>query len=169
MDSTSARILVVDDDPLNRQLLVGGLEHEGYAVLQSANGQKALTVLAADLSDLVITDIEMPEMDGYALLEHRARDGRLREIPFIVISGVEEMASVVRCSGLGAEDYLPKPFDAVLLRARILPRTSGRVSARPRTSGGLAADAAIGGRVLSCGGSPGRDGQRRSSRSRGCR
>ncbi|MEO6398346.1 MAG: adenylate/guanylate cyclase domain-containing protein, partial [Tepidiformaceae bacterium] len=59
------------------------------------------------------------EMDGYTLLEHRARDSRLREIPFIVISGVEEMASIVRCIGLGAEDYLPKPFDAVLLRARI--------------------------------------------------
>ena len=119
METPSARILVVDDDPLNRMLLVAGLQQEGYAVLQSANGKEALTVLAADLADLVITDIEMPEMDGYALLEHRARDGRLREIPFIVISGVEEMASIVRCIGLGAEDYLPKPFDAVLLRARI--------------------------------------------------
>ena len=119
MDFTSAQILIVDDDPLNRMMLKMALQREGHTVLESANGSEALDLLASDRPELVITDIEMPVMDGYTLLERRHEDPRLRELPFIVISGVDEMASIVRCIGLGAEDYLPKPFDPVLLRARI--------------------------------------------------
>jgi class 3 adenylate cyclase len=114
-----ATVLVVDDDPLNRQLLSMSIGHLGHAVIEAGNGRDAIEVLAANEVDVVLTDIEMPEMDGYGLLEHRAGDDRLRAIPFIVISGVDEMASIIRCIGLGAEDYLPKPFDPVLLHARL--------------------------------------------------
>lgn len=117
--NTAATVLVVDDDPLNRQLLSMSIGHLGHNVLEAGNGIDALEMLAANEVDVVLTDIEMPEMDGYGLLEHRSGDDRLRAIPFIVISGVDEMASIIRCIGLGAEDYLPKPFDPVLLHARL--------------------------------------------------
>lgn len=117
--NTAATVLVVDDDPLNRQLLSMSIGHLGHDVLEAGNGVDALEMLAANEVDVVLTDIEMPEMDGYGLLEHRSGDDRLRAIPFIVISGVDEMASIIRCIGLGAEDYLPKPFDPVLLHARL--------------------------------------------------
>ena len=69
--------------------------------------------------DLVLLDVEMPEMDGYQVLEQLKADPRLRDIPVIMISAVEELESVVRCIELGAQDYLPKPFNPVLLHARI--------------------------------------------------
>jgi adenylate cyclase len=112
-------VLVVDDDPLNRQLLSMSIGHLGHEVIEAANGLEAIDALGEHDVDVVLTDIEMPAMDGYALLQHRHEDDRLRAIPFIVISGVDEMASVIRCIGLGAEDYLPKPFDPVLLHARL--------------------------------------------------
>jgi class 3 adenylate cyclase len=118
-NGASATVLVVDDDPLNRQLLSMSIGHLGHGVLEAGNGLEAIDVLATHDVDVVLTDIEMPEMDGYGLLEHRADEDRLRAIPFIVISGVDEMASIIRCIGLGAEDYLPKPFDPVLLHARL--------------------------------------------------
>jgi adenylate cyclase len=118
-NKTAGTVLVVDDDPLNRQLLSMSIGHLGHDVLEAGNGIDALEMLAANEVDVVLTDIEMPEMDGYGLLEHRSGDDRLRAIPFIVISGVDEMASIIRCIGLGAEDYLPKPFDPVLLHARL--------------------------------------------------
>ena len=83
------------------------------------NGREAIETLGQHHIDIVLTDIEMPEMNGYGLLEHRAGDDRLKAIPFIVISGVDEMASIITCIKLGAEDYLPKPFDPVLLHARL--------------------------------------------------
>ena len=115
----SATVLVVDDDPLNRQLLTMSIGHLGHEVIEAGNGLEAIQALDEHRIDVVLTDIEMPEMDGYALLQHRQGDDRLKAIPFIVISGVDEMASVIRCIGLGAEDYLPKPFDPVLLHARL--------------------------------------------------
>ena len=118
-NKTAATVLVVDDDPLNRAMLSMSIGHLGHDVLEAGNGVDALEMLAANEVDVVLTDIEMPEMDGYGLLEHRSGDDRLRAIPFIVISGVDEMASIIRCIGLGAEDYLPKPFDPVLLHARL--------------------------------------------------
>ncbi|HUV19277.1 MAG TPA: response regulator [Ilumatobacteraceae bacterium] len=114
-----AMILVVDDDPLNRQMLSMSIGHLGHAVVEAGNGLEAIEKLATHAVDVVLTDIEMPEMDGYGLLEHRAGDDRLKAIPFIVISGVDEMASIITCIKLGAEDYLPKPFDPVLLHARL--------------------------------------------------
>jgi adenylate cyclase len=117
----TATVLVVDDDPLNRTMLAMSLGNAGYAVLEAGNAREGLAVLdvEGDRIDVVLTDIEMPVMDGYAFLEHRHGNERLKAIPFIVISGVEEMASIIACIKLGAEDYLPKPFDPVLLHARI--------------------------------------------------
>jgi len=119
MTADPARVLVVDDDPINRMLLTADLEDDGHTVLEAEHGRQALDVLAREPVDAVLLDIEMPEMDGYRVLEQRRSSPSLREIPFIVISSIEEMTSVVRCIELGAEDYLPKPADRVLLRARI--------------------------------------------------
>ena len=115
----AAHVLVVDDDPLNRSILAISLERDGHRVSQSENGRVALDVLARADVDVVLMDIEMPVMDGYAVLRHRHDAPDLRSIPFIVISAVDDMASVVACVELGAEDYLAKPFDPVLLKARL--------------------------------------------------
>lgn len=112
-------LLVVDDNRVNRLLLGRALEQLGHTVTFAENGREALATLAKRPVDLVLLDIEMPEMDGYGLLRHRSGDDRLKTIPFIVISGVDEMDSIVACIKLGAEDYLPKPFDPVLLHARL--------------------------------------------------
>lgn len=114
-----ATVLVVDDDPLNRAMLSMSLGSLGHRVIEAGNGREGIAVLDDHDVDLVITDIEMPVLDGYGVLRHRAGDDRLRAIPFIVISGVDEMASIITCIELGAEDYLPKPFDPVLLHARV--------------------------------------------------
>ncbi len=112
-------VLVVDDDRVNRMLLTRSLEAEGHSVATAANGSEALELLEGDLPDVILLDILMPVLDGFAVLDHVKGDARLREIPVIMISAVDEMDSVVRCIEAGAEDYLPKPFDPTLLRARI--------------------------------------------------
>jgi class 3 adenylate cyclase len=119
MSTKPATVLVVDDDPLNRTMLSMSLGAEGHEVREAGNGREAIAMLAEHVIDVVLTDIEMPEMDGYGLLRYRSGDDRLKTIPFIVISGVDEMDSIVACIKLGAEDYLPKPFDPVLLHARL--------------------------------------------------
>lgn len=113
------RILVVDDYALNRLLLKRTLEQQGHTVALAENGRQALAMLDAGRFDLVLLDILMPEMDGYEVLARLKRDPARRDLPVIVISALEEMESVIRCIGMGAEDYLPKPFDPLLLRARI--------------------------------------------------
>ena len=113
------RILVVDDNRLNRMTLEKGLVDQGHRVTVAENGRQALERLAGGGFDLVLLDIMMPEMDGFQVLELMKADDALRAIPVIVISALEEMDSVVRCVEIGAEDYLNKPFDPVLLRARI--------------------------------------------------
>jgi CheY-like chemotaxis protein len=112
-------LLVVDDIEQNRDVLTRMLEHLGYGVTQVENGRRALEVLETTKIDLVLLDIMMPEVDGYQVLEHRHGHPRLRDIPFIVTSALDELASVVRCIEMGAEDYLTKPFEPVLLRARV--------------------------------------------------
>ena len=113
-------VLVVDDDRLNRIVLTRSLEAEGHMVATAENGRVALGLLDADaLPDVILLDILMPELDGFAVLEHIKGDPRLRDIPVIMISAVDQLESVVRCIEAGAEDYLPKPFDPTLLRARI--------------------------------------------------
>ncbi len=112
-------LLVVDDHSMNRILLSRYLAKLGYQATLVANGRQALERLQSEPYDLVLLDVEMPEMDGYQVLEQLKADPRLRDIPVIMISAVEELESVVRCIELGAQDYLPKPFNPVLLRARL--------------------------------------------------
>jgi class 3 adenylate cyclase len=113
-------LLVVDDNDDNRFTLTRRLAREGYTSVATANdGRQALALLQERRFDLVLLDIMMPEMNGYEVLERLKADPGLRHIPVIMISAVDELDSVVRCIELGAEDYLPKPFNPVLLRARI--------------------------------------------------
>jgi class 3 adenylate cyclase len=118
-DRAAGTILVVDDDAVNRRLLWRTLEALGHRVLTAANGRDALNVLHLEQPDIVLLDIVMPEMDGLSVLERIKADPAVRDVPVIMISALEDFDSVVRCIELGAEDYLQKPFDAVLLRARI--------------------------------------------------
>ncbi len=120
MSVSECRILVVDDNEDNRYTLVRRLAKEGYTdVVTASNGREALDKLESREFDLVLLDIMMPEMDGYTVLEHLRVSGDLARLPVIVISALDEFDSVVRCIEMGAEDYLPKPFNATLLRARI--------------------------------------------------
>ena len=112
-------ILVVDDDPINRMLLSRSLVADGHTVRTAEHGVRALELLAEARDDVVLLDIVMPEMDGIEVLEAIKADPKLRDLPVIMISGLDDYANVVRCIEAGAEDYLPKPFDPVLLRARI--------------------------------------------------
>ena len=112
-------VLVADDDTVNRLLLARGLERDGHRVRAVANGLEALEALRDGLFDCVLLDVLMPGMDGYQVLECIRSQPRFRHIPVIMISALEDVDSVVRCIEMGAEDYLPKPFDPVLLRARI--------------------------------------------------
>jgi two-component system cell cycle response regulator len=114
-----ASVLVVDDDAINRMVLARGLERDGHRVTAAANGLQALDLLRAEPFDIVLLDVLMPELDGYETLARIESDDKLRHIPVIMISALEEIESVVRCLELGAEDYLPKPFDPLILRARI--------------------------------------------------
>lgn len=113
------RILVVDDNASNRELLMRWLNRDGHEVAGADSGNRALQNLAADEYDLILLDLMMPDMNGFEVLQCLKRDERLREIPVIMISGLRETDSVIRCIESGAEDYLPKPFNPVLLRARI--------------------------------------------------
>jgi adenylate cyclase len=117
---SNAAILVVDDNEDNRYTLTRRLKREGYENLATANdGKQALEMLQEKMYDLVLLDIMMPEMNGYEVLERLKKDEARRHIPVIMITAVEDMASIVRCIELGAEDHMPKPFDATLLRARV--------------------------------------------------
>jgi adenylate cyclase len=115
----AGRLLIVDDNKVNRLLLGRGLEQQGHSVDFAENGVQALSKLAQERFDLVLLDIEMPELDGYQVLEQIIQDTDLRDIPVIMTTATDEMDSIVRCIELGAEDYLTKPVNAVLLRARI--------------------------------------------------
>ncbi len=113
-------ILIVDDDELNRYTLARRLTRDGHANLGMAgNGVEALAAMRQDKFDLVLLDIMMPELDGFGVLEAMKMDGALAGIPVIVISANDDSANFVRAIELGAVDYLSKPFDPVLLRARV--------------------------------------------------
>jgi len=113
------RILVVDDNEMNRDLLVRRLERKGYEVMTAVDGAEALDILGSHRVDLVLLDIMMPKLDGYEVLERMKSDDYLAELPVIMITAVDEIDSAVKCIEMGADDYLTKPFNAVLLSARI--------------------------------------------------
>ena len=117
--SIASRILVVDDNASNRDLLSRRLQREGYRVTSAEGGASALAMIAAEGFDLVLLDLMMPGMSGFEVLSRLKADGGTRHIPVIMISALDELDSTVRCIEAGAEDYLPKPFNPVLLRARI--------------------------------------------------
>ena len=121
MSTPGARILVVDDVAENRDLLIRRLKRlELTNVDQAVNGVEALAAIAARPYDLVLLDIMMPELDGFGVLAALREQGRVNDMPVIVISAMSEIDAVVRCVELGAEDFLFKPFNPVLLRARVL-------------------------------------------------
>jgi signal transduction histidine kinase len=119
MAEAQGQILVVDDNRMNRIKLSRSLEQQGHGVGLAEDGQQALDMLETHPFDVVLLDIVMPGMDGYQVLERIKSDPDLRGIPVIVISALDEIDSAVRCIEMGAEDYLPKPFNPVLLRARL--------------------------------------------------
>ena len=113
------KILIVDDEPFNVDYLEQELEELNYETIAAVNGQDALEKIASESPDLVLLDIMMPIMDGYAVLEKVKADPVARNIPIIVISANNDLQSVIKGIKLGAEDYLPKPFEPTLLQARI--------------------------------------------------
>ncbi|MET0539218.1 MAG: adenylate/guanylate cyclase domain-containing protein [Xanthobacteraceae bacterium] len=119
MPEDSSRVLIADDNKVNRLLLSRSVELLGHRVSLAENGRIALERLRTEPFDLLLLDIEMPELDGFAVLEQLKADPQLREMPVIVTSSVEGLDNVVRCIDLGAEDYLHKPVNQVLLKARI--------------------------------------------------
>ena len=119
MTNVKDHILVVDDDPLNRMQLLQSLKQQGYSTDQADDGEQALLSLERNHYDLVLLDILMPVMDGFQVLGIMKTDSLLRDIPVVVISALDEMESVIKCIDMGAEDYLSKPFDPVLLKARV--------------------------------------------------
>jgi adenylate cyclase len=119
MADHGARLLIVDDNKVNRLLLARNVELHGHRATPAENGRIALEILRREPFDLVLLDIEMPEMDGFAVLEQLKADKQLSDLPVIVTSSLEGMDSIVRCIELGAEDYLHKPVNPILLKARI--------------------------------------------------
>lgn len=117
--SQNATILIVDDNEMNRDVLARRIKRIGAEVMMCESGEEALSVLANNHFDLVLLDLMMPGMSGYEVLEHIKDDPKTRDLPVIMISAVDDLESVVRCIELGAADYLFKPFNPVLLKARI--------------------------------------------------
>jgi len=114
-----ARLLIVDDTKVNRMLLARNVELLGYHASVAENGRIAMEMLHEEVFDLLLLDIEMPEMDGFEVLEAIKLVPALRDLPVIVTSSVEGIDNIVRCIELGADDYLPKPVNQVLLKARL--------------------------------------------------
>ena len=112
-------LLVADDNENNRDMLVRLLQRQGMKTSTASNGREALEMLRASNYDLILLDIMMPEVDGFEVLQTMKADAALREVPVIVLSAIHEMDAIIRCIKMGADDYLPKPIDLTLLRARV--------------------------------------------------
>ena len=119
MTDRPIHILAVDDNRMNRLKLARSLEGEGYSVSQADGGRAALDMLRSEAFDLVLLDILMPEVDGFQVLREMKDDADLRDIPVIVISGLEDMDSVDRCMAAGADDFLNKSVEPAVLQDRV--------------------------------------------------
>lgn len=119
MMSERPKILIVDDEPFNVDYLEQELEDLEYETVSAANGEEGLQQVVATQPDMILLDIMMPVMDGFQMLEKLKDEPDWRDIPVVIISAMNDMNSVVRGIQLGADDYLPKPFDPVLLKARL--------------------------------------------------
>ena len=113
------RVLVVDDEAGNRDLLGRRLQREGYAVVQASGGREALELVTREAVDVVLLDVMMPDLDGLAVLERLKADPLTRDLPVIMISALDDLSAIAHCIEAGALDYLPKPFEPVILRARL--------------------------------------------------
>ncbi|HMA36860.1 MAG TPA: adenylate/guanylate cyclase domain-containing protein [Chloroflexia bacterium] len=119
MTDQRGTVLVVDDNEANRDLLARQIGRGGHVVALADSGYEALQRLATEQFDLILLDIMMPGMNGYAVLEQIKADPTLRHLPVIMISALDDLDSVIRCIEMGADDYLAKPFNPVLLQARV--------------------------------------------------
>lgn len=119
VDEGSARVLVVDDNPMNRDLLARRVARLGHQVTLAEHGRAAVAQLTAQPFDIVLLDVEMPQMNGYEVLSWLKADPDRARTPVIMISAVHDTEDIARCIELGADDFLPKPFDPLLLRARL--------------------------------------------------
>ncbi|MBL8319143.1 MAG: response regulator, partial [Burkholderiaceae bacterium] len=119
MAERGARLLVADDNKVNRLLMARNLSLQGHRAEMAENGRVALEMLRGGGFELLLLDIEMPDMNGFEVMEALAAEPGLRDVPVIVTSSLEGIDHVVRCIGLGADDYLHKPVNPVLLKARI--------------------------------------------------
>jgi len=122
MDVTKLRrfsVLVVDDNEMNRELLQRRLEQMGYLVSTAIDGRQALDLMQCEAYDLVMLDIMMPDMDGFAVLQEMKKRERLTGTPVMMVTAINDMENVVRCVNLGAKDYITKPFDPTLLKTRV--------------------------------------------------
>ena len=115
----AARVLVVDDNPMNRDLLARRVARLGHSVALAEHGRAAVDEITAAPFDIVLLDVEMPEMNGYEVLAWLKSDPERARIPVIMISAVHDSEDIARCIELGADDFLPKPFDPLLLKARL--------------------------------------------------
>jgi len=113
------QMLVVDDNRVNRLLLTRALEQNGHHVSNAENGKVAMDMLRSRPFDVLLLDIDMPEMNGFEVLEALLKDNELRDLPVIMTSASDELDRVVKCIEMGAEDYLVKPLNPILLRARV--------------------------------------------------
>jgi adenylate cyclase len=117
MTENQGRVLLVDDDRQTRLKLARDLEDGGYSVSQADGGRAALDMLQSEPFDLVLLDLLMPEVDGYAVLAEMKADETMRDIPVVVVSAVESPENVEKCMQMGAKDYLTKPVDVTKLNA----------------------------------------------------
>jgi len=132
--AASATILVVDDEKLPRTLLAVNLRQAGYEVIEADGGRTALGRLREQDVDVVLLDLVMPEMDGFQVLRRMKADSELRDVPVVVVSGSDDMNSVVRCIEMGAVDHLSKPFDPALLQVRVRAALAVRQLEQARAS-----------------------------------
>ena len=119
MASQQYSLLVVDDNEMNRDMLGRRLQRQGYRVTMAVDGRQALEFIAKEPFDLVLLDIMLPVMNGYQVLEHLKADQSLSHIPVIITTALDESDGKAKCMELGAEDYLTKPFNPVILKSRI--------------------------------------------------
>jgi phosphoserine phosphatase RsbU/P len=115
----SGRILIIDDDEINRHIMARQLERQGHTVVTVDSGKDALNLLKRVPFDVIILDVMMPEMNGFQVLEQIKGDEHFRDMPVIIISALEDSQAMARCIEMGAEDYLPREYDPIILRARI--------------------------------------------------
>lgn len=135
--TSTARILVVDDEDVLREMLGDALRLSGFEVLEAADGSKALTILQGGKVDLIISDVNMPGMDGYEMLSHLRAQGD--QTPAIMLTARRERADVTKGLKLGADDYVTKPFglEELILRVNaVLRRTMGAASTSPKLTCG---------------------------------